>query len=94
MPRNDANQTEHSPSYEGALPIVPRLLNADLAALYLGVSKRYFLDCVSKHKLPASVSIGRRVLWDRRILDQFVDALVGLPSNDNQTAPAAQNERW
>lgn len=83
-----------APSLGSALPFMPRLLSADHAAIYLGISKRYLLDCVSKHKLPAPISMGRRVLWDRRILDQFVDALVGLPANDDMPSGAPANEDW
>lgn len=59
------------------LPFVPRLLSADLASCYMGISKRNFLDRVSTYELPQPRRIGTRVLWDRHTLDEYVDALFG-----------------
>lgn len=55
----------------------PRLLDSEKAALYLGISKRFLLDCVANHTLPAPKRIGARVLWDKHVLDQFVDVMFG-----------------
>jgi predicted DNA-binding transcriptional regulator AlpA len=60
------------------LPFTPRLLDADLAALYVGISKTNFLARVATGELPRSRRIGARSLWDRHTLDLFVDALFGL----------------
>jgi hypothetical protein len=60
-----------------ALPNWPRLLNADLAAAYVGVSKTTFLGDVGK-RWPLPISQGRRRVWDIRQLDEHVDQLAGV----------------
>jgi predicted DNA-binding transcriptional regulator AlpA len=80
--------TAVSASPAPAIPFWPRLLSADFAAAYMGIGETFFLDCVSKHTLPAPVRLGRRKLWDRHMLDQCVDAMIGLDEpaakgNDN-----------
>jgi predicted DNA-binding transcriptional regulator AlpA len=60
------------------LPHWPRLLSDDLAAAYVGLSVTTFRERVGLGKLPKPVRIGKRTLWDRRMLDRQVDALSGL----------------
>jgi predicted DNA-binding transcriptional regulator AlpA len=62
-----------------ALPFWPRLLGAELAAAYLGISRTAFLDGVDGFTYPGPIRQGRRVLWDRVRLDRYVDALSVLP---------------
>ena len=57
-----------------ALPYWPRLMGADLAAKYVGVSRSGFLAQVGKF-WPKPKRIGRRVLYDRVELDEAVDEL-------------------
>lgn len=63
------------------LPDWPRRMDADLAARYLSVSKTTFLSRVAKKAYPAPMREGKRVLWDRRLLDRFVDAQFGITGN-------------
>ena len=58
------------------LPYWPRLLGAELAARYVGVSRSSFLARVGK-TWPRPKRIGRRVLFDRVELDKAVDDLDG-----------------
>lgn len=67
-----------------ALPFWPRLLSEDMAAAYLGISKSNFHERWSAAKeLPQPHRIGSRVLWDRLLLDRYVDALSGLSASGN-----------
>jgi predicted DNA-binding transcriptional regulator AlpA len=60
------------------LPNWPRLLSAELAAAYLGISRTTFLGAADGTVWPAPIRHGKRVLWCRRALDQAVDARVGI----------------
>ena len=60
----------HSPP----LPYWPRLMGADLASKYVGVSRSSFLSQVGKI-WPRPKRIGRRALYDRVDLDKTVDEL-------------------
>ncbi len=54
------------------LPHWPRLLSADLAAAYVGVSPNTFRRAVGS-RWPQPIYIGNRTLWDRIALDAAVD---------------------
>lgn len=56
------------------LPAWPRLLDAEMAARYLGISAA---TLCRREGMPKPVHIGRRCLWDRAQLDRFVDELSG-----------------
>lgn len=60
------------------LPFVPRMLSADLAALYMGVSRSKFLARVGQHTYPAPTRDGGNTLWDLRVLDRYLDKRSGL----------------
>lgn len=63
-------------------PIEPRLLSPEQAATYCGVSVGMF-----RERIPVlPIAFGRRRLYDRRDLDQFIDSL-------KQGAPAS-GEDW
>lgn len=62
----------------GALPFIPRMLSADLAALYMGVSRSKFLARVERHIYPDPIRDGGNTLWDQRILDRYLDKRSGL----------------
>lgn len=66
--------TSHPSSCRG-LPSWPRLLSAEWASAYLGISKSNFQIRVRQHLLPAPRKIGARVLWDIKRLDEYADAL-------------------
>ncbi len=58
------------------LPDWPRLMNADLAAAYVGIGRETLrLHGPAPKRDPDR--IGRRVLYDRRDLDRWADALGG-----------------
>ena len=67
----------------------PRLLGAAQAAAFLGIGARMFDAMWRRGELPAPHRLGRRVLRDIKILDQFVDTLSGL-----QRAPSKQEDEW
>ena len=70
-----------------AVMLIPRLFTARLAADYLGVSERSFERLWRSGRLPQPHRLGRRLLWDRKLLDGFVDELSGL-------IQAKQDDDW
>jgi len=63
---------------EASLPNWPRLMSADLAASYLGLSRTTFLDRVKVRRFPAPMREGKRTLWDRRLIDRAIDLYSGV----------------
>lgn len=62
-------------------PIVPRLVDAETAAAYIGRGRTKFEDQVKKGELPApSDQVGNVKLWDLRVLDRYVDRRSGFGS--------------
>lgn len=59
-------------------PVVPRLLSAPLAAAYIGISPRSFDKLWRTGGMPQPLRIGRRQLWDGKILDAFIDHISGI----------------
>jgi len=59
-------------------PPTPRLLSAPLAAAYLSLATRTFEYKWRAGELPEPLRIGRRLVWDRKVLDNYVDLLSGL----------------
>lgn len=57
---------------KGALPsgLHPRLLSRDAAAAYCGVSVPHFLE----HVPVDPVEIGKKKLWDRLMIDRWLDS--------------------
>jgi predicted DNA-binding transcriptional regulator AlpA len=59
-----------------SVTIIPRGLSRNEAAAYVGVGGTLFDELVKERKMPRpSWHIHRRVLWDRKKLDQALDAL-------------------
>ena len=57
----------------------PRLLDEPTAAAYLGIGKTGFrMRWKDRKELPQPHRIGERLLWDRKLLDRYVDALSGI----------------
>jgi hypothetical protein len=50
------------------------MLDADRAAAYLCISKSRFLELVDANDAPQPLDLGGRPRWDRRQLDDRVDA--------------------
>lgn len=59
-------------------PPTPRLFSAPMAAAYLSLGVRTFEYKWRSFVLPQPHRIGRRLLWDRKLLDLYVDALSDL----------------
>lgn len=55
------------------LPGWPRMLSLELAAAYCGVSPSHFEREVEAGEKPPSTRSGTRKLWDRHILDEWLD---------------------
>lgn len=60
-----------------------RLLAQKDAAFYLGISERAFEDRWRAGSMPDPHRIGRRLVWDRKLLDRWVDELSGLLEKPN-----------
>lgn len=59
--------------------IIPRLIDEETAAHYLGRSRTRFHEQVAKGELPApSDQNGNVKLWDLRVLDRYVDQRSGI----------------
>jgi len=58
----------------------PLLLSANQAALLLGIGKSLLWAMNSAGKIPMPVKLGRRTLWRREELQEWVSA--GCPSRD------------
>ena len=55
-----------------------RLLNIAQASKYIGVSPMTFRKMVDRGDAPKSIQItDRRVVWDKKLLDSFIDNLNG-----------------
>lgn len=63
-----------------AFGLMPRMLNLELAAAYVGLSAAAFRRSVDVGHYPAPLKDGRRKQWDRRALDVAVDQRSGLSS--------------
>jgi predicted DNA-binding transcriptional regulator AlpA len=67
--------------------LIPRLIDESSAAAYLGFSRTRFRDQVEAGALPQPVTRnGNRRLWDRHLLDRYVDALSGLADTSDSWA--------
>jgi predicted DNA-binding transcriptional regulator AlpA len=49
-----------------------------MAAAYLGISERTFEKQWRAESLPQPIRFGRRLLWDRKRLDQWADEVSGI----------------
>jgi len=57
--------------------IEPRCLSKLEAAHYVGVSLNTFHKLVADGKVPPPIKISaKRVVWDKKRLDEFIDSLV------------------
>lgn len=68
------------------LGLRPRLLDADLAAAYLGLSTGAFLKGVSEGAYPEPIESGKRRLWDVRALDAAIDRKSALATGSDPIA--------
>lgn len=56
----------------------PRFFDQPTAAAYLGISERLFEKQWRAYQLPYPRKIGRRCVWDRKVLDHWADVVSGL----------------
>jgi len=57
--------------------IQPRCLSKVEAAHYIGVSLNTFHHLVDEGKVPPPIKIStKRIVWDKKLLDEFIDSLV------------------
>lgn len=64
-------------------PPIARLFDEATAAAYLGLSERGFEGLWRCGSLPQPHRVGRRLLWDRKMLDIWADDLSGLGPRPN-----------
>ena len=64
-------------------PPEPRFFDQPTAAAYLGISERLFEKQWRAYQLPYPRKIGRRCVWDRKVLDHWADVISGLVMTDN-----------
>jgi hypothetical protein len=64
------------------IPDWPRRMGVELAAAYLGVGESTLREGWPRGRYPAPIRDGKRVLWDRRVLDQWADLTAGLVDPD------------
>lgn len=57
-----------------ALP-EPRFLDQATAAAYFGISERTFEALWRSYRMPRPHRFGRRLVWDRKHLDEFADRI-------------------
>lgn len=76
-PGPDDAQSAAAVPLHASLPGWPRRLPLRLAAAYLGISPSTLRRGVEAGRYPAPIRDGRRILWDRRRLDEFVDRQSG-----------------
>lgn len=72
------------------LPFWPRRMKAPMAAAYLGVSVPTFRRRVKAGRYPPGKPDGSNVLWDREVLDRWVDKWSGV----KKTPEGPQLDRW
>lgn len=59
-------------------PPEPRFFDQATAAAYFGISERAFEVQWRSDQMPSPRKIGRRLVWDRKLLDRWADLLSGL----------------
>lgn len=72
-----------TPQRAQKMPDWPARMGEDMAALYLGVSVTTLRAGAVSGRYPRGLKDGRRVLYSRRQLDQYVDAQYGLSAANN-----------
>lgn len=65
------------------VPPTPRLFDQATAAAYLGLGERGFEGMWRRGSLPEPMRVGRRLLWDRKVLDKWADNVSGLDGAKN-----------
>lgn len=90
MPRGKFSEgkdssVEHGPiRYGHVRPPEPRFFDQATAAAYLGISERLFEKQWRAYQLPYPRKIGRRCVWDRKVLDHWADVVSGIYSHPGE----------
>lgn len=69
------------------LGLRPRLVDAHIAAAYVGLSVGAFLAAVDAGRYPKPLADGRRKLWDLKAIDAAIDRRSGLLSDSHRETP-------
>ncbi|MFM2422162.1 MAG: hypothetical protein RL291_692 [Pseudomonadota bacterium] len=69
---------------------LPRGLDREEAAAYVGISAWKFMQLVTDGRMPQAIQIDGRVLWDRAALDAAFDRLNAKP----ETPDAQPDDVW
>ena len=71
-------------SRDHALPptCLPRGLNREQAAEYIGVGTTLFDQMVADGRMPPPIEVNTRKIWDRHRLDRAFDRLYGDEANE------------
>lgn len=73
------------------MPYWPARMDADMASLFLGISRTKFLEDVERGLKPKPIEDGKRKLWATRQLERFVSAEFGLSVDDHGEQGASGN---
>jgi len=68
----------HAPRRDLVTQPVARFFDQATAAAYLGIGARTFENEWRTGLMPGPHRIGRRLVWDRRLLDQWADVVSGI----------------
>lgn len=71
-----------------------RVFNRAEAASYLGVSRGYFDKLVQLGQLPAALPFPGVKRWDKGALDQWLDAVSGVPAGGQADGTSAAYDEW
>ncbi len=63
------SDSERRATMKYGLPYPPRGLSREHAALYIGVGTTTFDRLVEEGRMPKPIRIGKRVVWDRLMID-------------------------
>ncbi|WP_458757844.1 helix-turn-helix transcriptional regulator [Afipia sp. TerB] len=85
VPRKDDRRSALPPS------LAPRGLSRLQAAEYIGVSPSHFDKLIRDHVMPPQKRLGGRVVWDRKQLDEALDALDAESAWSDDTAADANS---
>lgn len=89
--QSDASDDGRAVRRQYVTPPEPRFFDQPTAAAYLGISERLFEKQWRAYQLPYPRKIGRRCVWDRKVLDRWADVVSGITAS-NATSPSEQEE--
>lgn len=84
--QSDAPKDGRAVRRQYVTPPEPRFFDQPTAAAYLGISERLFEQQWRAYQLPYPRKIGRRCVWDRKVLDHWADVVSGLAAPSDATS--------